>query len=429
MRFGLALLFFSIACSLLAQQKEVSVTVVKAGRLIDVVGGRVLEKQIILIEGERIKAVGSESSLLIPSNATVIDLSNATVMPGFIDCHTHITSQIENYGIDLFRRSPIDVAVTAHIFARRTLDAGFTTVRDVGSGEFIDVALKKAISAGKIVGPRLFVAGHGLSATGGHGDLSGFSPYLKFDGFSGVVDGVDEIRKKIRWNIKYGADHIKFTATAGVLSEEESVGAPQFSMEEMKAIVEETRMWGKKVAAHAHGAEGIKMAVQAGVASIEHGSLLDDEGIALMKKNGTYLVPTVFAGDAVEKYGKQYGLPEKLIEKARSINSKKRESYRKAIKAGVKIAYGTDAGVFPHGMNGVDFKLLVELGMTPMQAIQSATIAAAELLDHTADIGSVQTGRFADLVAVKADPLKDMSVLEQITFVMKGGVVHKNELR
>ncbi len=413
---------------ILAGAQEKSVTAVKAGKLVDVVTGKVLEKQVILIEGDRIKQVGAEGSVAIPSSATVIDLSGATVMPGFIDCHTHITSQFENYYADLFRKSPIDAAVAAHIFAKRTLEAGFTTVRDVGSGEFVDVALKKAINSGKIVGPRLFVAGHGLSATGGHGDLSGFSPYLSFDNFSGVVDGVDEIRKKIRWNIKYGADHTKFTATAGVLSEEESVGAPQFSMEEMKTIVEETAMWGKKVAAHAHGAEGIKMAVRAGVASIEHGSLLDDEGIALMKQHGTYLVPTVIAGDAVEKYGKQYGLPEKLIEKARTINAKKRESYRKAIKAGVKIAFGTDAGVFPHGMNGVEFKLLVELGMAPMQAIQSATAVAAELLGHSNELGSLQPGKYADLVAVTADPLKDISALEKVQFVMKGGVVYKNEV-
>jgi imidazolonepropionase-like amidohydrolase len=426
-RYLILLLGFCFPLLALAQEKPV--TAVKAGRLVDVVNGKVLERQVILIEGDRIKQVGSEGSVPIPSTATVIDLSAATVMPGFIDCHTHIVSQMENYGVDLFRRSPIDVAVTAHIFARRTLEAGFTTVRDVGAGEFVDVALKKAINAGKIVGPRLFVAGHGLSATGGHGDLSGFSPYLSSSTFSGVVDGVDEIRKKIRWNIKYGADHIKFTATAGVLSEEESVGAPQFSMEEMKEIVEEAKMWGRKVAAHAHGAEGIKMAVQAGVASIEHGSMLDDEGIALMKKFGTYLVPTVFAGDAVEKFGKQYGLPEKLLEKARAINAKKRESYRKAIQAGVKIAFGTDAGVFPHGMNGIEFRLLVELGMTPMQAIQSATITAAELLGHSNELGSLQPGKYADLVAVTADPLRDISVLERVQFVMKGGVVYKNELK
>jgi len=420
------------ALSVLAQNRpegKANVIAIKAGRLVDVVNGKVLERQVILVEGEKIKTVGAEGSVTIPANATVIDLADAAVLPGFIDCHTHITAQIENYLDDTFRKSPIDVAVAAHIFAKRTLEAGFTACRDVGSGEFIDVALKKAIHAGKIVGPRLFVAGHGLSVTGGHGDLSGFSPYLRFEGFDGVVDGVDEIRRKVRWNIKYGADVIKFTATAGVLSEEESVGAPQFSAEETKAIVEEATRWGKKVAAHAHGAEGIKMAIQAGVASIEHGSLLDDEGVALMKRHGTYLVPTVYVGEAVEKFGKQWNLPEKLLEKARMINARKREGYRKAIQAGVKIAYGTDAGVFPHGMNAADFRLLVELGMMPMQAIQSATTVAAELLGQSDKLGSIQPGKYADLVAVKADPLKDLTVLENIPWVMKGGVVYKDMLK
>lgn len=421
-RFFLFLLLVSFCY---AQQKPTTI-VVKAGRLIDVSAGRVLENQMIVIRGDKVVSVGSADA---PTSSDVfIDLSNATVMPGFIDCHTHIVLQFERYD-DRFRKSPIDAAVMAHVFARRTLEAGFTTCRDVGADEFIDVALKKAINAGKMVGPRLYVAGHGLSTTGGHGDLSGFSPYLRFDNFNGVVDGVDEIRKKIRWNIKYGADLIKFTATAGVLSEEESLGAPQFSFEEMKAIVEEATAWGRRVAAHAHGAEGIKMAVRAGVTSIEHGSLLDDEGIALMKQKGTYLVPTVIAGDAVERFGKQYGLPEILMEKARAVNAKKRESYRKAIKAGVKIAFGTDAGVFPHGMNGEEFRLLVELGMTPMQAIQSATKTAAELLGHSDVLGAIEPGKYADLVAVKSDPLKDISVLEKVQFVMKGGVVYKDETK
>ena len=307
-----------------------SATLIKAGHLVDVVAEEVLDHQMILVEGDSIQDVGPR--VQAPADATVIDLANAWVLPGLIDCHTHITSQNENYYDDTFRKSPIDRAVYAHVFARRTLDAGFTTCRDVGSAEFVDVSLKKAIDAGKIPGPRLFVAGHPLSATGGHADLSGFSPYLRFDNFDGVVDGVDQIRKKIRWNIKFGADLIKFTATAGVLSEEESVGAPQFSADEMKAIVEEAAMWGRKVAAHAHGAEGIRRAVQAGVASIEHGSLLDDEGAAMMKQRGTFLVPTVYVGYAVEEHAKEWHLPEKLIEKARSINAQKKDCLRRAVR-------------------------------------------------------------------------------------------------
>jgi imidazolonepropionase-like amidohydrolase len=274
----------------------------------------------------------------------------------------------------------------------------------------------------------LFVSGHILSATGGHGDLNGFSPYLHFTSADGVVDGIDEIRKKIRWNIKYGADVIKFTATAGVLSEEESVGAPQFSAEEMKAIVDEAAMWGRKVAAHAHGAEGIKRAIRAGVASIEHGSILDDEAIQLMKEHGTYLVPTVYVGFAVEEHAQEWKLPEKLVAKARTINAEKLQWLRKAVAARVKIAYGTDAGVFPHGENGKDFKYLVQAGMSPLQAIQAATVEAANLIGQPEKIGAIASGKFADLIAVNADPLKDIAVLEKIPFVMKGGVVYRNEL-
>jgi imidazolonepropionase-like amidohydrolase len=400
--------------------------VVKAAHMIDVRQGKVLDNAIVLIDGERIKAVGPDVGT--PAGAKVIDLGDCWLLPGLIDCHTHITSQIGNYYDDLFRKSPIDEAVFAHVYARRTLDAGFTTCRNVGANEFIDVALRKAIDAGKIPGPHLFVSGQLLSATGGHGDINGFSPYLYFGNANGIVDGVDEIRKKIRWNIKYGADLIKFTATAGVLSEEESVGAPQFSAEEMKAMVDEAAMWGKKVAAHAHGAEGIKRAVRAGVASIEHGSILDDEAIQLMKEHGTYLVPTVYVGFSVEEHAAEWKLPDKLVAKARAMNAQKLQWLRKAVAAGVKIAYGTDAGVFPHGENGKDFKYLVQAGMTPMQAIQSATVAGAMLIGHPENIGSISPDRFADLVAVSHDPLHDISVLEKVDFVMKNGVVYRNEL-
>ncbi|MES1194551.1 MAG: amidohydrolase family protein, partial [Opitutus sp.] len=267
---------------------------IKAAHLVDPVSGTVLQAQVILIEGETVKSVGPAASTAIPAGAKVIDLGDATVLPGLIDCHTHVTGQPENFYEDLFRKSPIDEATTSHIYARRTLLAGFTTIRNVGAGNYTDFALRNAINAGKIPGPHMLASGPALSATGGHGDLNGMSPYVHFQGdIDGVADGVDAIRKKVRENIKYGADLIKILATAGVLSEEESVGGPQHSLEEMKAAVDEAAMWGRKVAAHAHGAEGIKLAIKAGVASIEHASFIDDEGIALAKQHGTYLVPDI----------------------------------------------------------------------------------------------------------------------------------------
>ena len=406
------------------------VTLIKAGRLVDTRAGSVLTNQAILIEGDRIKEVGPVQTVTAhaPAGATIIDLSNATVLPGLIDCHTHVTSQPENYYDDMFRKSPIDAAVVAHVYARRTIEAGFTTIRDVGAGEFIDVALRNAINAGTIVGPRMQVATLTVGATGGHGDISGFSPYLKFGGFSGIADGVDEIRKLIRFEVKNGADLIKLLATAGVLSEEESVGAPQFSQAEMNAVVEEATMWGRKVAAHAHGTEGIKRAVRAGVASIEHGSLLDDEAIKMMKERGTYLVADIYNDDYIIAEYTRLGYPDKIIEKERKVGHAQRESFQQAVKAGVKIAFGTDAGVYPHGWNAKQFAHMVRYGMTPMQAIQAATVSAADLLGWSDRVGAIEAGRFADIIAVSGDPLADVTVLEHVTFVMKGGQVVKDAL-
>jgi imidazolonepropionase-like amidohydrolase len=408
-----------------ARSEPTKMIAIRAGHLIDGRSAAPIQNAVILIEGEKIKAVGP--NLAIPAGAQVIDLSKSTVLPGLIDCHTHITFEPGNYYEQIFRNSPIDLAVLAHINAKRTLEAGFTTIRDVGAPEFIDVSLRKAIDSGRVVGPRMQVATLAVGATGGHADVVGFSPYLKFGQFSGIADGVDEIRKLVRFEVKNGADLIKMIATAGVLSEEESVGAPQYSFEEMKAVVEEAAMWGKKVAAHAHGAEGIKMAARAGVASIEHGSLIDDEGIRLMKERGTYLVGDAYNHEYIMAEFKRLGYPENILKKETLVGELQRENLKRAVAAGVKTAFGTDAGVFPHGWNAKQFAFLVKCGMTPLQAIQAATVSAADLLGWSDRVGAVAAGLYADLIAVSGDPLQDITELERVRFVMKGGVVYKKD--
>ena len=407
-----------------SEKKEAAkIIAIKAGRLIDGISNTVINNAFIIIEGDKIIAIGSD--IKVPAGAEIIDLKNSTVMPGLIDCHTHVTGQPANFYVDIFRRSHIDEAVSAHIYAKRTLEAGFTTIRNAGAGEFVDIALRNAINRGDIAGPRMICAGMAIGSTGGHGDLNGFSPYLRFDKVMSIADGSDAIRKQVRYQIKYGADVIKMIATAGVLSEEESVGAPQYSLEEMKTMVDEAAMWGKKVMAHAHGTEGIKRATIAGVASIEHGSFLDDEAIKLMKEHGTYLVADIYNDDYIlAEFGK-IGYPEKIIEKERKVGLTQRQSFQKAVKAGVKIAYGTDAGVYPHGWNGKQFFHMVKWGLTPMEAIKAATTNAAELLGWSEKVGSISVGKFADIVAVDGDPLKDISEMEKVKFVMKGGVVYK----
>ena len=294
-------------------------------------------------------------------------------------------------------------------------------LRDVGAPEFVDVALRNAIDRGDVEGPRIVAATLTVGATGGHGDLNGFSPYLTFERFSGIADGVDEIRKLVRTEVKRGADVIKLIASAGVFSEEESVGAPQFSQEEMNAAVEEAAMWHRKVAAHAHGTEAIKRAIKAGVASVEHASFIDDEGLRLAKERGTYLVMDIYNDDYILAEFGRLGYPQKILDKERLVGRTQRENFRRAVQAGVKMAYGTDAGVYPHGWNAKQFAKMVEWGMTPMQAIQSATASAADLLGRADQVGAVAPKLYADMVAVQGDPLKDITELERVRWVMKGG--------
>jgi imidazolonepropionase-like amidohydrolase len=398
---------------------------IRAAHMVDPAAGRRVDNVVVLVVDDRVTQVGG--GIAVPAGYETIDLGRATLLPGLIDVHTHLTSQSEDYYTDLFRRSAIDWAVRAPTYARRTLEAGFTTVRDVGAADYIDIALRNAINDGTVAGPRMAVATLALSATGGHGDLEGFSPYLHIDGFSGVADGADELRKKIRQNVKQGADWIKVLAGAGVLSEEESAGAPQYSQEELNAVVAEAAMWGRKVAAHAHGTEAIKRAVRAGVASVEHGGLVDEEGVRLMKERGTYLVPDIYTDVYLLEHGAEQGWPPKIIEKERWLRGQQDVNWSRAFKAGVKLAFGTDAGVYPHGQNAHQFALLVAhiSGMTPMEAIRMATVNAADLLGWSDRVGHVAPGVYADLIAVDGDPLADVSELERVTWVMKGGVVYR----
>jgi imidazolonepropionase-like amidohydrolase len=425
--FLISVLFIATFNTSFGQSK---IKAIKAGRLIDVVSGTMLANQIILLDSNKIIEIGS--TVAIPKDAEIIDLSNATVLPGLMDCHVHLTWQPgDNYYEDIFRKTPNDYAILSTVYAKRTLEAGFTMVRDCGSDQLIDISLRNEINNGSIVGPRMLVSTFALGSTGGHADLTGFNPNIDWKtnkDFTGVADGPEEIRKRVRNNVKWGADWIKMMASGGVISEEETLGLSQYSFEEMKAVCDEAHLWGKKVAAHAHSTEAIKMALRAGVSSIEHGSLIDAEGIQLMKEKGVYLVADIYNDDYIlAEYAKK-GYPEKTINKEKMVGKLQRENFQKAVKAGVKIAFGTDAGVYPHGWNGKQFFYMVKFGLTPMQAIQSATINAADLLDWKDKTGSLTKGKLADIIAVEGNPLEDITILEHVKFVMKDGTVYKNDL-
>lgn len=401
---------------------------IRAGKVLDVRTGNYATDQIIWIEGDRIKAIGnaSEISAKLPAATKIVDLSNSTVLPGLIDCHTHLTSTPYDSGPAGLHLSYPRQALTGARNARVTLEAGFTTVRNVGAAGYSDIALRDAIKAGDVPGPRMLVSGPPLSITGGHGDQNFLAPQFAWSD-DGVADGVDAVEKKVRENIKYGADVIKFMATGGVLSEGDNPALAQYSPEEMKAIVDTAHGLGRKVAAHAHGAIGIKYAVLAGVDSIEHGSYINDEDIQLMKEHGTYLVPTVYLEDWLMENVQALGLTPNMIEKAKLVLPIAQQNLSHAFKSGVKVALGTDAAVYPHGLNGHEFGKMVQMGLSPLQAIQAGTVNAADLLGWSDRVGTLEPGKYADIVAIQGDPLADIHLLENVQFVMKGGEVIKNK--
>jgi len=414
---------------MLAACSFAQVTVVRAGRLIDPDSGTVLTDQKILIVGNKISAVGKD--LQIPADAKWIDLSEKTVLPGLIDCHTHLAdgNAIENgEPFNVLKKTASQIVLESVPNARATLLSGITTVRDVGTYRALnDVALRDAIAHGDIIGPRMFVAGAYITITGGAGAMTGQAPdiQLPWDLHYGEANSPWEVRQKVRLLAHNGADHIKVLSTGAVLTHGSSPNSTEFTLEELQAAVDEAHNFGLRVAAHAHNAQGIKNAIRAGVASVEHATLIDDEGIALAKEHGTYLDMDIYDEECIQEEGKKGILPADFLEHDRELGEKHRQNFRKAVAAGVKMSFGTDLGVCPYGSSPKQFAFMVKYGMTPMQAIQAATTNAADLLGHSNEIGSIKPGKYADLVAVAGDPLKDISVLENVEFVMKEGRVYK----
>jgi imidazolonepropionase-like amidohydrolase len=436
------LLFFSclviFAVMLQAQRKaapaEPVVRYIRAGHVFDPTTEKLRDNAVIVVRGERIERIAQASELTPPAGAVVIHLESSYVLPGLIDCHTHLMARADHYEeIDDFKDTPLTATIAGVVNARTTLMAGFTTVRDVGSPPFAAVDLRNQINEGFIPGPRVVASGPGISITGGHGDLNGYSPTVRdmmypADRDFQVADGPDQVRQTVRAQIKYGVDVIKILASGGVLSRGDQPGAPQFTYEELKVAADEAHKAGRKIAAHAHGTQSIKDCVRAGIDSIEHGSFLDEEGIEMMKAHGTYLDADIYNDDYLQGKAVELGLTKEKLEKEKLVGRVQRENFSKAVAAGVKIAFGTDAGVYPHGDNAKQFAVMVRFGMTPAGAIRAATFSSADLVDRAKDIGTLDAGKYADIIAVSGNPLADVTTLEHVGFVMKGGVVYKDTL-
>ncbi len=413
-----------------AQESAPPLTVVRAGRLIDVDAGRVLTNQVILIRDGKIESVGE--SVAIPPGANVIDLSRMTVLPGLIDCHTHLADGSQEANVDpvyQLKRTAAEVALESVPNARVFLESGFTTVRDVGVYRALnDVALRDSINAGYFPGPRMFVAGAYVTITGGAGAMTGFAPdiTLPWDLRYGEANSPWEVRQRVRQLVHDGADHIKILSTGAVLTHGSNPNSTEFTPEELEAAVDEAKHFGLRVEAHAHAAEGIKNAIRAGVASVEHATLIDDEGITLAKEHGTYLDMDIYDEECIQEEGRNGKQPADFLEHDRNLGERHRQNFTKALHAGVKLSFGTDAGVCPYDRSVRQFAFMVKYGMTPMQAIQAATHNAADLLGKSDLLGSLKPGKYADIIAVTSDPLADIHILEHVSFVMKEGKVYKN---
>ncbi|HEY0681931.1 MAG TPA: amidohydrolase family protein [Steroidobacter sp.] len=405
---------------------EGPVSAIRAGRLVDVVTGKVLSDQVLIVRGDRIEGIGSASAVSIPAGAKIIDLSGSTVLPGLIDTHTHVTSDptlppYHGYGVSHPR-----LALKGAANAKATLLAGVTTIRDVGATGYTDIALRDAINDGDVPGPRMLVSGPALGITGGHCDDNMLAPEFEHES-DGVADSVDGVRRVVRRNVKYGADLIKYCGTGGVFSKGTKVGAQQYTAAEVAALIDEAHMHGRKVAVHAHGADGIKVAIRAGVDTVEHASLIDDEGLQLARKFGTFLSMDIYNTEYTQTEGPKRGELEEFLRKDREVAAIQRENFRKAVKLGIKLTMGTDTGVHRHGDSPKQLAIMVRYGMTPMQAIQAATLVGADALGLKNQIGALAPGYFADIIAVEGDPIANIQLLENVQFVMKAGEVYKSK--